>query len=58
MIRFGDGEAGRRPPTADEQLEAGYRIGLGDLRNPAAGVKQRVDIALQVGEEQGRFSNT
>ncbi len=46
-VQFGDGEAGRRPPTADEQLKAGYRIGLGDLRNPAAGEKQRVDIALQ-----------
>ena len=46
-VQFGDGEAGRRPPTADEQLKAGYRIGLGDLRNPAAGAKQRVDIAVQ-----------
>jgi len=46
-IQFGDGEPGRRPPTADGQIKAGYRVGLGDLRNPAAGEEQRVDLALQ-----------
>jgi glycine hydroxymethyltransferase len=46
-IRFGDGKSGQRPPTADEQLKAGYRVGLGDLRSPAYGAARRVDIALQ-----------
>ncbi|MBZ0290876.1 MAG: hypothetical protein K8I30_24840, partial [Anaerolineae bacterium] len=37
VVRFSDGAPGKRPPTADEQLKAGYRVGLGDLRSPAYG---------------------